>query len=61
MYHNRTAEKLIRKHIFVSEDDWNWLREYTGNTIGPSEAIRKMLKKFRKAIEDGAEKKLAGE
>lgn len=47
----RAVEPLIRKHIFFSPDDWEWLTATYGETIGPSRAIRLIIRQFRKNVE----------
>jgi hypothetical protein len=46
-------DKLVRKHIFMNEDDWKWIEDRFGgkNKLGTSKAIRIMLRKYREAIE----------
>lgn len=50
----KVEERLIRKHVWMSEEDWNWIEESYGNTLGTSKAVRLMIKNFRKAVKDKA-------
>ena len=45
--------RLVRKHIFVNIDDWNWIIDNYGgpNQLGTSKAVRLMIRKMREAVE----------
>jgi hypothetical protein len=45
----RTDDKLVRKHVHMDADDWQWLQDHL--EIGPSEAVRAIIKTFRKNAE----------
>lgn len=45
-------ESLVRKHILIAEDDWEWLTHTYGENVGVSKAIRTMVRTYRKQIEE---------
>jgi len=54
MAKNDDDEKLLRKHIIIYEDDWNWIKEVFGDKVGISKAIRTMVRSYRRQIEEKA-------
>lgn len=44
-----------RRHIWVDDDDWQWVCSTFEGKLTPSAAVRTILKKFRKGIEARAE------
>jgi hypothetical protein len=47
----RNADDLVRRHIWVSADDWAWFEETFEGKLGISEAIRLVMRKYRQGIE----------
>ncbi len=48
---NLTGLRMERKHIWVDKENWRWVQETFGATIGTSAAVRLMMKKFREGVE----------
>lgn len=53
----RNSEAMTRRHIWVDDDSWEKLNEHYGDTIGPSAAIRKIVKAFLTTLEAKAQRK----
>jgi hypothetical protein len=47
----RDDEDLIRKHLWLSRQDWERTEMYFGRNMGTSRAIRVMMKQFLDGIE----------
>lgn len=47
----RGTEDMHRRHVWIADDDWDWLGELYRKNIGISGAIRLMIKDYRKRIE----------
>jgi hypothetical protein len=44
-----------RRHVWIDDDDWDWICMTFEGKMTPSHAIRTILKKFRKGIESRVE------
>ena len=57
MAHKNTGETLVRKHLWMFADDWEWIQSNFGNpgNIGTSTAIRLMLRKYINQLKASAE------
>lgn len=53
----RRAPDRTRRHIWVDDDDWDWVCSTFEGKLTPSAAVRTILKKFRKGIEARAEQR----
>lgn len=42
---------LVRKHVWMDEDDYTWIEQQFGPLLKPSEVIRSIIKRYRKAFE----------
>lgn len=47
----RSEAPMTRRHIWIEDEQWLWLRERFGGSIGVSMGIRMILAKFKSAIE----------
>ena len=54
----REGEKQIRVHLWVYENDYEWLKMLYGNTVGVSKTVRTILRKYRNGLEAKAQSKL---
>ena len=52
MLDKETGRELIRVHIWMDPKDLEWLDQVYGETIGRSKAIRLIVAKYRKTIEE---------
>jgi len=50
----REDEKLVRKHVMIFEDDWQWAETHFARTVGISKAFRTIIRSYRKQIESKA-------
>lgn len=46
---------MTRRHIWIDDDTWERINQFYGDSLGPSAAIREILKAFVKKIEAKAE------
>ena len=53
----KREEAQSRRHIWMGDDDWEQLVEHFGDTIGPSAAIRQIVKAFLVKVREEAAKK----
>lgn len=47
----KESEEVVRKHLWVYEDDWAWLEAMYGQNVGVSKAVRTIIRQFRKQAE----------
>lgn len=47
----RKVEERRRAHIWLSIEDDDWIKEHFGKSIGYSEAIRRIIRTFRRNVE----------
>lgn len=55
----RKGEAMTRRHIWMADDDYAEIERLFGNTIGTSDAIRRMVRVWLKAAQarvEGASK-----
>ena len=45
------GDRKHRRHVWIDDDQWDWLGERFEGNIGRSKAIRMIIEKFRKTIE----------
>jgi len=53
----RNSEAMTRRHIWIDDETWDKLIEHYEDTLGPSAAIRKILKAFFVSLEAKAQRK----
>jgi hypothetical protein len=52
MIARNTNADLRRRHIWMDDDDWQWIHETFGpRNMKPSEVIRLILRKYRQGVE----------
>lgn len=56
----RTGEIMTRRHIWIADDDWLWLKETFEDQIGTSAAVQRIIRAFRKNAEAKVAAKVAG-
>lgn len=39
----RSPVKQSRRHVWLYDEDWDWLKQRYSGKIGPSEAVRKIV------------------
>jgi hypothetical protein len=56
MTSRRDGEPRTRRHIWIDDDDWQWITSRWGSrdSIGVSKAIRLIIKTFRRNAEAAA-------
>ena len=52
-------EPLVRKHVWLSQRDWERTEMYFANNLGTSKALRVMMRSFLNGIEAKASAKAA--
>jgi hypothetical protein len=48
---NTDPEPSVRLHLWVFESDLEWLRETYAHNIGVSQAVRKLIRAYRRRVE----------
>lgn len=51
MPRNNDPEPSVRLHLWVFESDLEWLRETYAHNIGVSQAVRKLIRAYRRRVE----------
>jgi hypothetical protein len=65
----RSPVKQSRRHVWLYDEDWEWIKQRYSGTIGPSEAVRKIIhtmvlrikQQEQHAVEASGKAKLKGE
>lgn len=39
----KTHREMVRRHVWLYEDDWDWLEAQFGDNVKPSKAIREIV------------------
>lgn len=47
----RETEAVSRHHVWLFDDDWQWLLDYYQSKMGVSRAIRVIIRNYRRNLE----------